>query len=81
MELFPVLVGLAAGGLLAVSFQRWRVWRIVGAAVVLGLLATVLSGEWAMSWLFLVVDISLVAVSALIGGSVVRELLRRRVRP
>jgi hypothetical protein len=45
-------------------------------AVVLGVLATVVSGEFRVSWAFLLIDIPLVALSA-VGGL----LTVRRLRP
>jgi hypothetical protein len=78
-ELFPVVAGLLCGLLLGTLTARRRV--IVGLAfsVVAGVLATVVSGEWRISWAFLLIDIPLVAVSAVVGDLLSRSVVLRRV--
>ena len=51
-------------------------WVPVGAtlATALGVLATVASGEFKMTWAYLLIDIPLVAVAAVIGFLVTRRL-------
>lgn len=73
-ELFPVVAGLLCGLLLGSLTARRRV--IVGLAfsIIAGVLATVLSGEWRISWAFLLIDIPLVAICAVAG-----VLLSRRI--
>jgi hypothetical protein len=53
---------------------------ILGLAfsVVAGVLATVVSGEWRVSWAFLLIDIPLVAVSAVAGDLLSRRVVLRR---
>jgi hypothetical protein len=53
---------------------------IVGLAfsVVAGVLATVVSGEWRISWAFLLIDIPLVAGSAVAGDLLSRGIILRR---
>jgi hypothetical protein len=77
-ELFPIVAGLLCGLLLGSLTARRRV--IVGLAfsVVAGVLATVVSGEWRISWAFLLIDIPLVAVSAVAGDLLSRSLVLRR---
>jgi hypothetical protein len=77
-EFFPVVAGLACGVLLGSLTARRRV--IVGLifSVVAGVLATVVSGEWRISWAFLLIDIPLVAVSAVVGDLLSRSIVLRR---
>ena len=75
-ELFPVLSGLVVGaglGLLAPGL-RLRVGAV--AAVLLGIAATVVSGEYRIGWEYLLIDIPLVAacsVIALVAGRAIRR--------
>jgi hypothetical protein len=77
-EFFPIAAGLSCGLLLGSLTARRRV--IVGLAfsVVAGVLATVVSGEWRISWAFLLIDIPLVAVSAAAGDLLSRRVVLRR---
>jgi hypothetical protein len=63
-EVVPLVFGLGAGLALGVltSQRRPIVWVLV--SVVLGASATFLTGEWRLSWAFVLVDIPLVALSA-----------------
>lgn len=76
-ELIPVTSGLVAGILLGWSSRRrsWIVWLAV--AVVLGVFATVVTGEWRSSWGFVLVDIPLVALFAAAGFKLARWLAAR----
>lgn len=76
-ELLPVLSGLVVGGSLGLCAPRKRPRVAALASVVLGLLATVVSGEYAVSWGYLLVDVPLVAVSAAAGAAATRSLLVR----
>ena len=73
-ELFP----LACGPLLGVTlgFVRPTLWLPIGAglAIVLGLLATVVTGEFKTSWGYLLFDIPLVAFAAFLGFLSARHL-------
>ena len=75
-ELFPIAFGLVLGA--ALGFVRPSMRLPVGAllAIVLGVLATVVTGEFKSSWGYLLIDIPLVAMSALAG-----LLAGRRVAP
>ena len=73
-EFFPVAAGLLCGLLLGSVTAQRRVVVGIAFSVVAGVLATVVSGEWRISWSFLLVDIPLVAISAVAG-----DLLSRRV--
>lgn len=72
-ELLPVLSGLCVGGLLGFFRPATRLWLAIVLAIVLGFLATVISGEYEISWGFLLIDIPLVAISTAIGLLVVRR--------
>ena len=63
-EVVPVALGLLAGLLLGLVTARRRAPAWIAASVVLGVAATFLTGEWRVSWAFLLIDIPLVAVSA-----------------
>lgn len=73
-ELFPILGGLAVGVTLGALRPRTRI--VVGflAAVVVGGLATVLSGESQVSWGYLLVDIPLAGLSSVAAMFVARRL-------
>ena len=66
-ELFPLACGLLLGA--ALGFVRPTLRLPVGAAmaVVLGVLATVATGEFKTSWSFVLIDIPLVALAAVVG--------------
>jgi hypothetical protein len=63
-ELLPVMSGLILGSLLGLLRPSLRVPIGVVLILALGFLATVVSGEYLISWSFLLIDIPLVAVSA-----------------
>jgi hypothetical protein len=77
-ELFPVMAGLVCGVLLGTVTVRRPVLVGVLLSVVAGVLATVLSGEWKVSWAFLLIDIPLVGLSAVVGDLLSRSLVLRR---
>ena len=60
-EIFPIAAGLICGLLLGSVTARRPLALWLAVSVVLGFLATVLSGEWRISWAFLLIDIPLVA--------------------
>lgn len=77
-ELLPILCGLLTGVL--VGFLRPSLRIPVGAslAIVLGVVATVVSGEFRIGWEFLLIDIPLVAVSATIAHIASRAVRLRQ---
>jgi uncharacterized membrane protein len=80
-EVFPVLGGIVIG--LATHAVRVRWLRalligILGAAV--GAVAAWISGELAVSWVYLFIDIAQVLVAAVMTSVLVTVWLRRRVR-
>jgi hypothetical protein len=77
-EVFPLVSGLAVGTALGTLAPRLRLPLGVLAAVVLGTLATIVSGEYRIGWEYLLVDIPLVGISAtvaLVAGRSVRRWL------
>jgi len=73
-ELFPIISGLVIGLILGGIAPRLRFWVGAILAIVFGVLATVISGEFHISWGFLLIDIPLVAISAVLGLSIARRL-------
>jgi hypothetical protein len=80
-ELFPIMSGLLIGGTLGLLRPQTRLAAGVAAAVVLGTIATIVSGEYKISWEFLLIDIPLVAASSLASLLAFRLLGRRQPRP
>jgi hypothetical protein len=76
-ELFPVAAGLVAGALVAGLRPALRIRLGLLAAILLGVTATIVSGEIAIGWEYLLVDIPLVAVSAAAGVATTRAVRRR----
>ena len=76
-ELVPLGLGLALG--LGLGLLRPSLRLPVGAllAVCLGVLATIVTGEAKISWAFVLIDIPLVAVSAVLGLMAGRRLSPR----
>lgn len=80
-ELLPVASGLVLGSILGLLRSSLRLPVGLVLIVVLGVAATVVSGEYLISWSFLLIDIPLVAVSAVAGLFVTHRLVwagRRR---
>jgi hypothetical protein len=63
-ELLPVASGLLIGLILGLLRSSLRVPVGLVLIIAFGVLATVVSGEYLISWSFLLIDIPLVAVSA-----------------
>ncbi len=76
-EILPMVSGLIAGVMLGGLAPRLRLLFGAAAAVVLGTLATVISGEHLVSWGFLLVDIPLVGLFAVVGVLVSRAIRLR----
>ena len=75
-ELFPIASGLLLGSTLTLIRPRMRLTVGVAASVVLGTIATVLSGEYKIGWEFLLIDIPLVALCSVTGFATARALRR-----
>jgi hypothetical protein len=76
-ELFPIASGLILGSALTLIRPRMRLAVGVAASVVLGTLATVVSGEYRIGWEFLLIDIPLVALCSGAAFATVRAMRRR----
>ncbi len=63
-ELLPIVSGLVLGSALALIQPRRPGVLGLAASIVLGALATVLSGEYAIAWTFLLIDVALVGACA-----------------
>jgi hypothetical protein len=74
-EVFPVLTGILIGIALGWLRPRTRLWAGSALAVLGGLLATVVSGEFRLTWAYLLIDIPLVA-----GASILALAVSRHVR-
>ena len=77
-ELFPIVAGLLCGLVLGSLTAKRRIFVGVAFAVVAGLLATIISGEWRISWAFLLIDIPLVAISSVAGVLLSRKVVLQR---
>ena len=63
-ELFPIVAGVIVGLILGLVRPSMRPLLGVPLAVVLGITATVVSGEFRIGWEYLLIDIPLVGVAA-----------------
>ena len=80
-EVFPVLAGIALGLATCTLRRAWlRVAVVAILGVALGALASWISGELAVSRLYVLVDAAQVLVAAFLTGALVRLWLRRRAR-
>ena len=66
-ELLPILSGLCAGLLLGLLRPAMRLPLGIALAVVLGTLATIITGEYKIGWEFLLIDIPLVGIASLVS--------------
>jgi hypothetical protein len=76
-ELFPIVSGLLLGAALPLVRPQIRLEVGVGASIVLGTLATIISGEYRIGWEFLLIDIPLVALCSVTGFATARAVRRR----
>jgi hypothetical protein len=72
-EILPITFGLIVGLLMGTLTARRRLIAWLGASAALGVAATYLTGEWRISWAFLLVDIPLVAGTAVVAHLVARK--------
>jgi hypothetical protein len=80
-ELLPVASGLVIGLILGLIRPSARVPVGVLLIFAFGVLATVVSGEYLISWSFLLIDIPLVALSAAASLFVTHRLQQASRRP
>jgi Na+-transporting NADH:ubiquinone oxidoreductase subunit NqrE len=76
-ELFPVVSGVVLGIVVAGIRPSLRLWIGIPVSIVLGLAATVLSGEFEVGREYLLIDIPLVAVSAGLSFTLARMAFLR----
>jgi len=76
-ELFPVVSGVVLGIVVAGIRPSLRLWIGIPVSIVLGLAATVLSGEFEVGWEYLLIDVPLVAVSAGLSFTLARMAFLR----
>lgn len=67
-ELFPIAAGLLIGSGLQFGRPSLRLPVAIAAAVVIGFLATVISGEYKIGWEFLAIDIPGTAIAVQSDG-------------
>lgn len=80
-ELVPIGFGLLAGAFLGSFSAGGRPWLGLVLSIVLGGLATFVTGEFRVSMAFVLIDIPLVAISAGVAYLALRQAaLRRRPR-
>jgi hypothetical protein len=79
-ELFPVIAGILIGLVMGGVTARKRPWAWLALSVLLGLAATVTSGEYQVSWEYLLIDIPLVAGASVVAFIASRVLLGSRSR-
>jgi hypothetical protein len=77
-EIVPVLCGLALGAGLGVLRPSIRLPVGAVLSIVIGVLATVITGEFKSTWAYLLIDIPLVACTAFLGLAAARQL--RQIR-
>jgi hypothetical protein len=78
-EVFPVLTGILIGIGLGWVRPQARLWLGSTLAILGGLLATIVSGEFRLSWAYLLIDIPLVAGASILALAVTRHARRQRV--
>ena len=64
-EVFPVLSGIAVGLILGSIPSRLRLLALGVFSVAFGILASWISGELAMSWIYVLIDVAQVLGAAL----------------
>jgi hypothetical protein len=80
-EVFPVLAGIVIG--LATHAVRpiWLKGTLIGIlGIALGGIASWVSGELAISWVYVLIDSGQVVVAGILTGVLVRIWFRRRAR-
>jgi hypothetical protein len=81
-EVFPVLAGVVIGLATCATRPVWlRVALIAVLGIGLGAVASWVSGELAMSWVYALIDTGQVLAASIMTGVLVRAWLRRRARP
>ena len=77
-EIVPVILGAILGALVwRTTSGRMRAFLSVLAVVAAGAFATILSGEFQVSWIYFLIDFSEAALGLVIGIALVRFFLPR----
>ena len=80
-EVFPVLAGIVIGlATHSVRSIKLRTLSIGALGIVVGVAASWISGELAVSWVYILIDIGQVVAASTMTGMLVRAWLRRRAR-
>ena len=80
-EIFPVMAGVVIGLVIPhLAAPRWRAWVLTFLSVVCGAAASWISGELAVSWGYLVIDIGQVAVAGMLTWVLAARWQHRRSR-
>jgi len=79
-EVFPVLSGIVVGLVLGFIPQRIRMLALGALSVAFGTLASWISGELAVSWIYLLIDIAQVLGAALLTSVLVTRMRSRSWR-
>jgi hypothetical protein len=79
-EFFPVAAGVLIGLILGGITARKRPWAWLALSVLFGVAATVLSGEYKVSWEYLLVDIPLVGGASAVAFVASRAFVGSRAR-
>lgn len=77
-EAVPVVLGMLVGGAFARARSRWAVAAAAALAAGGGVLASMITGELAESWGYVLFDVALVTAAAAASALVLRRLGRRR---
>lgn len=80
-ELIPLVSGFVVGVALGAVRPSMRWWVGALLAVVLGVFATVVTGEFKTSWAYVLIDIPLVAVASVCGLMLSRSAVQRSFGP
>ncbi len=80
-EVFPVLAGVVIGLATHAVRPAWLKASVIGAlGIVVGVTASWVSGEVAVSWVYILVDIGQVVAASAMTGILVTVWRRRRAR-
>jgi hypothetical protein len=79
-ELFPVILGVIFGALIwCFAVARYRAVLSILAVLVAGTAATVLSGEYVESWIYILLDLGEAALGLALGMALAHWLQRIRI--
>jgi hypothetical protein len=80
-EIFPVMAGVLVGLIaMRIASVQMRAVAVVVLSVIFGVAASSISGELAISWEFILVDIPLVLASAVVTIFAVRRVFASNPR-